>query len=314
MADGEAHALVLDRAAMRAWLLGDAVVDRRGRVFAWEQGHVYPEAGGLWLSWAADEPAAAAKAPAVAAWLDECIALDAVGRDGQRYLFDLAVVLLGRLRWAQRSATPWTPALHRGCARLLAAVAEGVACWPEVEPARWSRAFASHLRKLALLSRWLPAPEGTRLRALLQQRVGTTESLPPRPTVGADATYLHAFLYAIEGQWALQGADACVDAARWLTTVQRDDGGIVAWWRPGQGGCGPARADATAQAIRLWAAVDRQIHAGVIGRALGFLARQLDGGAVRYDEVTGHRNVWCTLFAMQAQDFAQGGARLESLL
>lgn len=314
MADGETHAPALDRAAMRAWLLGDDVVDAHGRVFAWQHGHAYPEAGGLWLSWAADEPAAAARAPAVAAWLDHCIDTDAVGRDAVRYLFDLAVVLLGRMRFAHSRGASWSPSMQRGCAQLLDALARGVACWPEAGAPRWSRAFASHLRKLALLSRWLPAPHGARVRELLLRRIGATEAVPPRPSAHADATYLHAFLYALEGQWALLGPGSCAAAATWLTAAQREDGGVCAWWSVEGGGRGPARADATAQAIRLWAAVDREAHAPAIARGLGFLARQLEGGAVRYDDTSAHRNVWCTLFAVQAQDFAHAGARVEALL
>ncbi len=314
MADGDQHPHARpDRDAMVRFLVDDAVVDEHGRVRAWVGGHVYPEAGGLWLSWAAGEPLAHARAPAVARWLSACIDDDAVGRDGIAYAFDLAVVLAGLSRWARARDDAPDASWCRGAERLQWAVEGARACWPVTEPQRWSRRFGGHLRKLAVLRQ--VAPElWAAIAAPLVARVGDREPLPFGVDDGEGPAYLHAIAYGLEGQWAHGGTAGLVPAAEQLAAMQRDDGGLPAWWSAAAGAHGPARTDVTAQAIRLWCAIDRGRFDGAIDRGLRFLAARTIDGAVHYDDASRHRNVWCTLFALQALDFTADRARVEALL
>ena len=78
-------------------------------------------------------------------------------------------------------------------------------------------------------------------------------------------------------------------------------------WADRDRGFGPARADATAQAVRWWAWIDRRRFAAPIARGLGWLARAFaPRGGVRYGEDRDHANTWATMFAIQAAEFAEG--------
>lgn len=316
MADGDRHPRARpDRDAMVRFLLGDDVVDAHGRVHAWVGGHHYPEAGGLWLSWAADEPRAQDRAVAVARWLAACIDDDAVGRDGVAYCFDLAVVLAGLSRWHRARDESPGASWHRGAARLRSAVEAAAPCWPAVDAQRWSRRFGGHLRKLAVLRHLEPALWSS-IGPALRSRIGAGEPLPFRAgdDVGDEAAYLHAVAYGLEGQWAHGDLVGLGPAVHELAAVQRDDGGLPAWWSSARGGHGPSRSDVTAQAVRLWCAVDRGRHGAAIAAALRFLAARTVDGGVHYDDSSRDRNVWCTLFTLQALDFVDHGPRIEALL
>lgn len=309
----------LDTDALRAWLVGPEVVDDDGGVWSWRgvpAGSRYPEAGGLWLSWIAsvapDEP----RAPRVAAWLERAIAEGRVGRDGVRYAFDLGVVLTGLVRWRRASTTPPSDAMRSGAAALVAMITERRAVVPDAVPGRWSTRFGAHQRKLAVaLDRLdeLDLADTSRAREMLWQ---ATEAERLDVTAeGGEPIYVHAAAYALEGSWVLGATDTVARGASWLAEIQRSDGGVTAWWDRRRGAHGPARADATAQAIRLWCAADPRRHARAIAGGLAFLAGLQDpDGALRYDGACAHRNVWCTLFAWQALAFARRGARPEALL
>jgi hypothetical protein len=298
MGDG-GDRIALDVARLEAWLCGPQVVDADGRVWSWHaegsSGYPYPEAGGLWLSWAAralprDDP----RARAVASWLAHELDADRIGRDGISHAFDLGVVLRGAIEWSE---TP-SAAMRCGARRLCSAIAEHRAAWGNVEiPDRWSTRFGEHHLKLlfalAAIERADLCPV-ERARARLHDVLDRTD-------------YLHARLYALEGR-ALAGDDID-DALAELVAVQLPNGGLPAW----SSSRGPTRSDATAQAVRLWAWRDPMRFADPIRRALAFLAR-LAGDGVRYDDACDHRNTWCTLFALQATRFAAGTASLADLL
>ncbi len=309
---------VLDAESLRRWLVGPEVVDVDGAVWSWRgepAGYRYAEAGGLWLSWITMVDPQHARAPAVARWLERALVEGGVGRDGVGYTFDLGVVLTGLLRWRQATGAGLGYAVRRGAAELVAAITERRAVTGAAH-ARWSTRFGPHQRKLAIaLDRIDEAAllDTTAARAALCLATGDE----PLELVGqgAEPIYLHAAAYALEGSWSLGATETVARGASWLAEIQRDDGGLSAWWHPRQGAHGPARADATAQAVRLWCGADPQRHAAAIDRGLGFLAGLHDPrGGVRYDDVTPHRNVWCALFSWQALQFASGNARAETLL
>ncbi len=325
---------VLDAAAVDRWLVGPHVVAADGRVWSWHnpahQGYAYPEAGGLWLHWAAQQPAIdLEQGHRVDRWLALCCAPPGIGRDGRHYLFDHAMVLAGRLAWVHRcggdplSLRPMVETLLQDLeARRVVA--------PVPAAPRWSTVFGSHLLKVALpLAAWVESTHDEVARAGLH---ALSESLWPTLIDGripssssSSATYLHAHCYATEGLWGLSvssadeatGAEAHALARRaadWLAQVQRPDGGLPAW-HDGRRGWGPARTDATAQAIRLWCGLDRSRHADAIERGLAFLARTgTSGGGLRYHEDSTDQNTWATLFAAQAMQFAEGDADIRRLV
>src|SRR6185436_14855278 len=111
------------------------------------------------------------------------------------------------------------------------------------------------------------------------------------------------------------GLDAAVRAAAaWLGRVQVEEGGLRAW-HDGTSGWGERHADVAAQAIRIWAAVDRRAYDAQIREGLRFLATlQSSEGGVRYHPSSDDVNTWCTLFALQATRWAACGADVPRLV
>ncbi len=88
--------------------------------------------------------------------------------------------------------------------------------------------------------------------------------------------------------------------ARWLADVQRPDGSLGAW-HDGSADSGPARTDATAQALRIWTLVDRDRFAEPAVRAAAALRRNVVGSrGVRYEAGSDDLCSWATIFAVQA--------------
>ncbi len=293
---------------VEAWLAEHAV--RGGEVFSWvnpaHPGYAYPEAAGLLLRWFSLQglPVPAAVTNTLAAQIGQ----RCVGRDGLVYAFDTAVVLSGLESLDDHEDPRWTQARRR----LVGAPVVG----PPQRP-RWSTVAGPHMLKLAVgcaaraRRGWSTPTLSWLARSEVQQE--TTGRLLTRPHA---ATYMHAHAYGCEGLLALRALDihitADIDAAiEFLRRAQRDDGGIPAW-----SDGGPGRADATAQAIRLWILHDPSGHRPAIDRGLAFLETLCDEhGAVLYEPGSADRNTWCTLFAAQARAWAAGAqARVEDLL
>jgi hypothetical protein len=319
------------------WLASEAVVDGEGRVWSWHNpahpGYAYPEAGGLWLALMAREAAQAevdeAQLDRVAAWLRDCERREGIGRDGRAYLFDLGMVVAGRLGWAERRGLG-VEGERGSIATMLAGLRNNRATAPAGTRERWSERFGPHLLKLALpLARWVEQTgdaEAVRgLERLLDGlRCDVADGRVPSDP-GGGPTYLHACCYAAEGLWGLSEAPlpraARVEAraraeaiAAWLHRVQREDGGLPPW-HDGTRSWGPAPADVAAQAVRLWSGLDRGRYADASARALGFLARlQAPSGGVRYHEDSRDVNTWATVFTVQALDFADGEADVRRLV
>jgi len=323
MGDGTASTRpALDQARAREWLLGPQVVDRDGRVWSWHAdthpGYPYPEAGGLWLTWAAHAlPADHPRTVAVARWLSHELAADRIGRDGIAYAFDLGVVLRGLVAWSTAGGRPPREVIATGATRLCAAITERRAGWGrDALPERWSTRFGAHQRKLLFA---LAAIERAEICTVGRARDVLLEPLAIR---GAEPRYLHAHAYALEGL-ALALGTGLVDAhvgddldreLDSLATAQRSDGGIPPWWPVDGDERSPARSDVTAQAVRLWAIRDRRRWSSNIACGLDFLARMARGGGVRYEDGSDDRNVWCTLFALQAAQLAVGDGDVGQLL
>jgi hypothetical protein len=307
----------LDRAALVQWLVSRRVVAPDGSVAAWcgPGAFAYPEAGGFVLRLLAGERTAHASAETIAGWLARAVLADEVGRAGRRHAFDLGIVLAGLAHHFARAPSGLVgEALAVGGPRLADAI-EAARAHDGPRSDRWSARFGPHLRRVAT---WLAVAEALalpgdheRTRERLWTATGGESFDAQAPTPGCSATYLHACLYALEGSLVLAprfgGQERVQRAAVWLASLQRPDGGMPAW-ADGARGFGPTRADATAQAVRLWGRIDRERFRVPIARGLDWLSRAAaPGGGVRYADDCDHENTWVTVFAIEALDDCEGG-------
>ncbi|MEZ4391086.1 MAG: hypothetical protein R3A48_08325 [Polyangiales bacterium] len=301
--------MILDAGAARAWLLGPEVVRDDGAVMSWSNpahpGYPYPEIAGLWLCAFADDP----RAPAVRRWLVAQLDDDArLGRDGVTYAFDAAVALRGLRAAREPDAT-----LRAVAARLAADLRDGPVCGAPAP--RWSASRGPHLLKCAIALQESGIELDEAALDLDRGALLDARGLRLDDGTGRGVTYLHAHLYALEARLWLAGRGHAfaraqlLDGARWTAWAQDPSGGLRAW-HDGARAEGPLRADATAQAVRLWSAVDREVYAAEIARGRGFLARcQHPSGGLRYEPGSDDVNVWATIFGVQAEAWARDGAR-----
>ncbi|MEZ4409265.1 MAG: hypothetical protein R3A52_22765 [Polyangiales bacterium] len=308
----------LDADALAAWLRATAVVSDDGAVLSWRNparpGYPYPEAAGLWLgvmSVAGGDPS---QRDRVARRLARDVSDDGdVGRGGARYAFDTCVALAGLLAH-ERAGGAVDPSLPtRMGARAVAMLSrrEVVIGDTDAPEGHWSVSYGAHLLKCAAGLLALDARDGgdggRRAVAVLLDAIAPIAVSGRFPTrAGARESYLHASLYALEGlacasAWGFAGLDRLIDeGAAWVASVQDASGGVRAW-HDGEKAWGPLRADATAQAMRLWAMRDRERWASAIAKADGFLARSMGPtGGLRYEPEGADENTWAACFAWQA--------------
>lgn len=322
----------LSRAATVRWLCSDAVVDRTGAVWSWHNpehpGYPYPEAAGLWLGLMAREPDAGPVGNRVATWLADRARLGTLGRDGRHYTFDRGMVLAGRLAWAERNGESGE-SLRPEITALCKAIEAGRAVHDDATPSRWSEWFGPHQLKLALPLARAHSLAPSQCERAMESLFEVAGQLPAdgraRTNAHDDDTYLHAHCYAAEGLWALsvhlpsaslraRAAAAADRSVAWLAAVQHPDGGIAAW-HDGQAARGDVMADATAQAIRLWAGRDPERYRSNISAGVRALARlSAASGGLRYREDSEDHNTWASIFAVQAVDFAAGRGQLDEFV
>jgi len=307
-----------DRARLAAFLGSEAVVSPAGCVWSWANpehpGYAYPEAAALWLSWAAWRAGRGEPAPPpgerrrVAGWLTAVMgAGGAIGRAGRLYLFDtcLAVHALAR-------SLPALPDLRMALDRALDGVERFLATGRPVLPLastaahHWSdRWYGQHDRGGALLLQAGRLAGDERAVTLARRLRARTDDRAMEPA------YTHAFLYGLEGELLYRelgeparAVDLASAAAR-LAALQAGDGSLPAW----TDGTGGPRADATAQAVRVWCRLGADAFADAIAHALAFLAeRQSRDGGIDYGPGRGDRTTWVALFADQAAAWAADGA------
>jgi hypothetical protein len=315
---------------MHGWLTSPALVRPNGDVLSWvnptHPGYAYPEAAGLLLSLLARDGANHLQ-------LRRSIALAAlvrvhedggVGRGGRRYVFDTAVLLRGIIdHLCSGGDVPDESVL----ARLFQFVAEGVAARQPVTPGdasgRWSSRFAPHLLKVLLTiqawHQWRGDEDGAEVAARLRkeaQPLGGDGRFAA--TDGNGWSYVHACCYAVEGLLfggeLPAGCAEAVAAAELLARAQRADGSLPAWL-DGADGHGPSRADATAQAVRIWCRLDSGRWATSIDHGLRFLGRMQHAcGGILYEEGSRDVNAWATIFTLQAVHWARDGWCGEQLI
>lgn len=313
-----------DAERMLDWLAGTPVVRNDGSVLSWvndaHPGYAYPEAAALLLTTLVNEQAMPLLRRRIADRLAKTGGAEGtIGRDGIAYAFDTAMAISA---WAAERAArrdeAYTGALTRGLAFLKGCLdaRRATAAGLVPDPDRWSRSFGAHLLKtlhgLGAASLALGDPGGGQRAHALEAALGDLESAGRfRIHARSRWSYLHAHCYALEGLLALRDGSAASarrleEGAVWLASVQTPDGGLPAW-HDGFRARGECHADAAAQAVRLWAVLDRVGFAEPIARGLGFLARlQTPEGGIRYRPGSGDVNTWCTCFALQAVRWVQG--------
>lgn len=310
-----------DPGALLRWLQSDDVVLPDGSVLSWcnpaHPGYRYPEAGALLLSLLAQRVDSPKDLEArIASSLRAAISpMGGVGRDGEDYLFDTAMVLSALLAHERGAGSAEVSQLYEFIARAIPS-RQATMGGPGASNARWSRSFGAHLLKVALAIAAYGDHHGDPRCASLTEQL--LDDLLPlfdgsrfRIRHGSSETYLHAHCYALEGLLGLElrrprgFADILRRGAQWLADLQRPGGGLPAWYGTA-GAHGASHADVAAQAIRIWAAVDRDGFAEPIEAALGFLSRlQCAAGGLRYRPGSDDVNTWASVFAVQASDWSR---------
>lgn len=305
------------------WLRSPAVVDEAGCVWSWRntehEGFVYPEAAALWLSWAAWRRVGGAPRERAAARVAARLLADqepggGVGRAGRIYLFDTCVALdaLVRARGDLDLPRDRITAGLDGLTRFLDADSPVLPA-PDFPP-RWSETWGPHLARAAALllraARTLDHGAAAELAREIRGRSGDSG-------IRSGRRYVHAAAYAVEGELLARalgepaGAESPSGTAEHLAQIQRPDGGLPPW----SDGSGTPRSDVTAQAVRLWAAVDPARFLDCQRRALAFLARcQTPGGGVLYERGGGDRNTWASIFTSQAAAWTLGAPDFRELI
>lgn len=270
----------------------------------------------------------------IAQWLlCDVAAGGGAGRDGTRYVFDTAIVMDALLAKQQAGGlAPDAASLARLFDFVCTALGRrrGSDSAATTTPPHWSNSYGCHLLRLlpvlihyAWYSRQnLDAHGCTAIeRAAYGLAAQLLEDLSPLLERGRFVThggsrvcYTHSHCYAVEGllgfcrmdpgvpmPFSRQRVSAFVrDCAHWLGSVQQPDGGIPAFHDGVSPSC-ETRADATAQSVRIWLAVDRGRFAAQIAAGLGFLARlQHPCGGLAYSPTCADVNTWATVFAADA--------------
>lgn len=265
-------------------------------------------------------------ASSMAALIRDTRGKEGCGRDGLVYLFDTVVGLRAAETFSAtfpQLAEGLAPLADRSLIELWTRSARKMfrlrkAFWGGDGGAlanRWSGTFNVHLIKAAA-QLWLidgSAENQSRLSGIVETLISERYDGGLFLThLRKQKTYLHSHCYALEGLLALQNRmpgrwDRPLNrAAQRLADLQNDQGGLPRWWpEPEPAWSAP---DVTAQAVRIWQAIDPVAFAEPIDRALGYLKTMArpDGGILFFDQAD-HINSWTTIFTVQAL-LGQGGA------
>jgi len=323
-----------DVGPMLSWLKSGGPIREDGAVLSWinsaHPGYDYPEIAGLALRLLSIEGRSMFLCDRIAAALSSKVSpWGGTGKEGREYAFDSAMVLGGLLTLASKKGAITTdPELlsrlfnfECDCVRRKVAMTDCSASARD----HWSVRYGAHLLKLSFTLREYPEiggapPQSELLEVLTCDVLSLFDGRRFRTQAGSRWTYLHSHCYALEGllglgeeRSATAQAALCAGAA-WLAELQTANGGIPAW-HDGRQASGNARTDATAQALRIWCAVDRINFSQPIGRALHFLRMlQSPQGGLFYEPGSQDVNTWATVFAIQGMEWAREGPRPAELV
>lgn len=329
---------------LKLFLAESSIVDTKGNVYSWlnprHPGFVYPEIMGLYLNLSAQLTSTAnskkvsrqttilweKRSHAIAKQLQKLVPpLGGLGKQGKTYAFDNCMAITGLLvykRYLGGYVNPET--LGRMAKFTIELLTKKLVCYDErgniVEQKRhWSNTFgASSLKNaiaLDLLAKETQNPAYRELAFRIAKNViatcfhrGYFKAFPTTNSV-----YCHAHCYALEGLLHLQTQGegqfepVLKAGVMQLKVWQNDDGSLYNWYNnvPGERF---KVADATAQAIRLWSAIDRNYYGENIERGGQFLTSlQSPQKGLYYQPNTKDRNSWASIFAVQATDWYLNG-------
>lgn len=326
------------QAEVIGFLTSPPAVDGPGNVYSWinpaHPGFVYPEGMGLYLTLmsqlaaSGNNPLLVERAHAVATRLQGLVPQSGgIGLRGLLYPFDTCMAVTGLLAYKTHLNGPVDPDILARMAEFIVdmarhrlTVVDEQGRRPEVAP-HWSTVFgASMLKEVIALDAIAreTRDESYRMLALeIAHEViegcfadGAFHVFPHHTAV-----YCHPHCYALEGLLHLRtrgyhDATALLRAgANRLSAWQNDDGSLYNWYQT------PGRArqkvgDATAQAVRIWLAVDRYGYQPEIERGLGFLSWLRSSlGGLYYADGSDDINSITTIFAAQAMEWYLHGAR-----
>lgn len=324
------------------------IVDNQGNVFSWlnsrRSGYVYPEIMGYYLTFCCQYLEAhpgnsllhhclRQRTHQVARRLQRLVSpRGGIGRDGLLYLFDTAIAITGLLTYQAHFNCVIDPrCLSQMTAFVTHAVEQQQSVWSVNGdrcslPARWSTVFGSSMIKVVIalqrLADWTGNSYYRHQGQQLAQRVmehysddGAFMVFPKLSTV-----YTHAHCYALEGLLDLHyhghGAmmPCLIAGADCLKQWQNQDGSLYNWNR--QPHPPPTKiGDATAQAIRIWLAVDRNRYQEQIHRGFEFLKKlAAPEHGMYYGAGSSDINTWVTMFTAQALDWYLKGCRPRSVV
>jgi hypothetical protein len=301
------------------WLASPDLQGSDGHCLSWwnprHEGYPYPEISGLLLHLLADLDVAPDRRRQLAAALAADLGAGLGSRrDGQPYTFDTAMAVSGLLAQGNPGGQARTAAqVLVDAVQKRNPAAGGSHPGPPTADTPWSMSFGAHQAKVC--GALLMAREAFGVIDGLDEAVEVCAEAALalqdgdgrfRIHASSDVTYLHSHCYALEGLMmrevaAGQGdpswSGVVVEGARWLALVQQPDGSLRAW-HDGSVASGPARTDATAQALRIWNLVDPDEFAEPAGRAV---RRQVVAPrGVRYEPGSDDLSSWATIFAVQA--------------
>jgi hypothetical protein len=323
------------------WLASAELTAPSGDGLSWwnpeHPGYAYPEISGLLLQLLALERAAVERRRRLAGALVQAPdPQTGVARGGRSYTFDTAMALRGLLAQLRSNGEPDLRAaeIARTWAELLVECAERSSpaargSWAgELRPdTHWSHAFGAHQAKVcgALVD----------ARAAFGDLAGVDDALSAYAAAATHAqaddgrfrthrlspvTYVHSHCYAIEGLIMQAAAghssyaptDAVLAGAKWLVTAQQPNGGFRAW-HDGRTASGELRADATAQALRIWTLVDPDRYAAHRHRAAqALLELAVPERGLRYEPASRDISSWSTIFGYQAMSWHRDPARADA--
>lgn len=308
------------------WLQGEDVVRLDGAVMSWvnpdHPGYAYPEIAGYTLSYLARHGAPTMQ---VRGRIADRLQADmsergAVGRGDIDYVFDSAMVLSGVLAHRATGGVLPDKRMPRQLRDYIVRTLRERRAFDGEAPAgedHWSVSYGAHLLKcvIALLAYHDDHPDTATtdvVAQLIDELLPLHDGERFRSNSLTDTTYTHAHCYATEGLLVLDGRGerglrpTIERSADWLARIQEADGGVPSS-HDGERALGPAHADCTAQAVRIWMTVNPNRYASATERALEFLSTLSVDGGIRYRADSDDVNTWATIFTAQAIEFSELG-------
>lgn len=337
----------LEQSALN-FLAMSPIVNSQGEVLSWlntdHPGYVYPEIMGYYLTFGSTYLATGVATDPLAHFLTQRVhqvaqrlqtivsPVGGIGKSGYLYLFDTAIAVTGLLAYHnQIKGDIDESVVLRMVGFMERAVTQQHAVFKTngdraILSPHWSTVFGSSMVKCAIafnrVADWTGQDHYHQLgRDCITSVIANycrDGAFPVCPQ--SDLVYTHAHCYALEGLLDLHtyGADTMADlriGADWLEQWQNRDGSLLNWNRVGNrpGVEGPVNSlkigDATAQALRIWIAVDGDRYQRAIRRGFRFLQRlAATHHGFYYGLGSRDVNAWVTLFTAQALAWYGRGA------